>query len=67
MVQAPVEWLTLESLYCLQNGSEMGWLVDSEDSFIFVYDAEGRVQAFEQLESELPVPAFATDVKLMSN
>jgi Uma2 family endonuclease len=51
-------------LHCIQNGTEMGWLVDPEDSCIFVYDAEGRVQVFDQPEAELPVPTFATNVKL---
>jgi Uma2 family endonuclease len=51
-------------LHCIQNGTEMGWLLDPEDSCIFVYDAEGRVQAFEQADAELPVPTFAKTVKL---
>jgi Uma2 family endonuclease len=51
-------------LHCIQNGTEMGWLIDPEDSCIFVYDAEGRVQVFDQPEAELPVPTFATNVKL---
>jgi Uma2 family endonuclease len=51
-------------LQCLQHGTIMGWLIDPEDGCIFVYDAEGRVQLFDRLEAELPVPTFATIVKL---
>jgi Uma2 family endonuclease len=51
-------------LQCLQHGTVMGWLIDPEDGCIFVYDAEGRVQLCDRLEAELPVPTFATSVKL---
>jgi Uma2 family endonuclease len=51
-------------LHCLDNGTEMGWLVDPEESFIFVYRADKSVQGFEDVDMVLPVPAFAEAVQL---
>ena len=51
-------------LHCLDNGTEMGWLIDPEESFIFVYGADKSVQGFEDPEAVLPVPEFAEAVRL---
>jgi Uma2 family endonuclease len=51
-------------LHCLDNGTEMGWLLDPEASLIFVYRAEKSVQLFENSEAVLPVPKFAEAVQL---
>lgn len=48
----------------LDHGTAMGWLVDPEESFIFVYGADKSVQGFEAAEMVLPVPAFAEAVQL---
>ncbi len=42
----------------------MGWLLDAEESCIFVYDADKSVQVFEKLDMVLPVPEFAQKVRL---
>ena len=51
-------------LHCLDHGTEMGWLIDPEESFIFVYGADKSVQGFEESEAVLPVPGFAEAVRL---
>jgi len=51
-------------LYCLNNQTQMAWLIDPEEQSIFVYHSKQQIEVFDQLESEIPVPAFATDVKL---
>ena len=51
-------------LHCLDNGTEMGWLLDPEESSIFVYEADRSVQLFENEEAVLPVPEFAKVVQL---
>lgn len=51
-------------LHCLDNSTEMGWLLDPEESLIFVYGADKSVQLFENLEGVLPVPGFAEAVQL---
>ncbi|VXD24018.1 conserved hypothetical protein [Planktothrix serta PCC 8927] len=51
-------------LYCLNNQTQMAWLIDPEEQSIFVYHSKQQIEVFDQLESEIPVPLFATDVKL---
>ena len=51
-------------LHCIDNGTEMGWLIDPEESCIFVYGADKLVQVFEQTAMVLPVPEFAQGLHL---
>jgi Uma2 family endonuclease len=51
-------------LHCIDHGTEMGWLLDSEESCIFVYDAKGTVRVFNHVEAIVPVPTFAGTVQL---
>jgi len=51
-------------LHCLNNGTEMGWLLDPEESCIFIYREDPSVQVFEGAEVVLPVPEFAGEVRL---
>ncbi len=51
-------------LYCLDYGTKMGWLLDSEASCIFVYNTNKSVQIFEAPEMLVPVPEFAEAVQL---
>jgi Uma2 family endonuclease len=51
-------------LYCLDQGTEMGWLLDPDESLIFVYHADKSVQLWENREDMLPVPEFAKAVQL---
>ena len=58
--------VTKKLLHCLAHGSKMGWLIDPDEQTVFVYDVDFSVQVFDMDTSEktLPVPAFATGVKL---
>lgn len=51
-------------LHCLDYGTEMGWLLDLEESCLFVYDANKSVQGITNEDMILPVPVFAQTVKL---
>lgn len=52
-------------LHCIDNGTIMGWLIDPEESCIFVYDEAGTVKMFDQAEDQLPIPEeFAAAVQL---
>ena len=51
-------------LHCLNHDAEMGWLLDLEESCIFVYSGKNLVQVFEVAEMMLPVPEFAQAVSL---
>lgn len=50
--------------HCLNNGTEMGWLLDPEESLIFVYKANKSVELLDNVDVFLPVPDFAKAVQL---
>ncbi|MEM7062018.1 MAG: Uma2 family endonuclease [Cyanobacteria bacterium P01_B01_bin.77] len=51
-------------LHCLDNGTEMGWLIDPDELCVFVYDSDKLVQSFENTDATLPVPTFAQTIQL---
>jgi Uma2 family endonuclease len=51
-------------LHCLQHGTEMGWMLDPEESAIFVYEPNQTVRLFDQPQMILPVPGFASAIQL---
>lgn len=51
-------------LHCLDNGTEVGWLIDPAEKMILVYQPDRQVQVVDILEAELIVPEFARVVKL---
>jgi Uma2 family endonuclease len=59
-------------LHCLDNGTEVGWLIVGEASLkknlaektILVYQSDRQVQIVDLLEAELIVPEFARSIKL---
>ena len=46
-------------LHCLNNGTEVGWLIDPAEKMILVYQPDRQVQVVDLLEAELIVPEFA--------
>jgi Uma2 family endonuclease len=46
-------------LHCLDNGTEVGWLIDPAEKMILVYQPDRQVQVVDILEAELIVPEFA--------
>lgn len=51
-------------LHCLNNGTQMGWLIDPDDQTIFVYLPQQQPQVFEHPSQSLPVPPFAHPLTL---
>jgi Uma2 family endonuclease len=51
-------------LHCLENGTEVGWLIDPSEKMILVYQPDKQVKVVDILEAELIVPEFARSVKL---
>jgi Uma2 family endonuclease len=51
--------------FCLDQGTEMAWLIDPEDLSVLVYQAGRSPRAFVNLGDRLPVPDFAQGVALM--
>jgi Uma2 family endonuclease len=56
--------VTKNILHCLQNGTQMGWLIDPAERSIFVYAADRSTQVFDEEIDVLPVPEFAKDFQL---
>jgi Uma2 family endonuclease len=51
-------------LHCLDNGTKMGWMIDSEESGVFAYQPNQTPRFFDQPEMLLPVPEFAVGIEL---
>jgi Uma2 family endonuclease len=51
-------------LHCLQNGTEMGWLIDPQEQTIFVFRSQQPPSAFDEPEQTLLVPSFAHELTL---
>jgi Uma2 family endonuclease len=51
-------------LHCLDNGTEVGWLIDPAEKMILVYQPDRQVQVVDLLKAELIVPEFARSIKL---
>lgn len=58
--------ITKKILFCLQHGTQLGWLIDPAEQTVFVYASEHALQVFdiEAPNTLLPVPHFATNVHL---
>ena len=54
-------------LHCLDHDTEYGWLLDSNESCLFIYDKNKSVKVFENTELPLPVPVFTQTLKLSVN
>lgn len=56
--------VTKNILHCLKHGTLMGWLIDPEEKTIFVYRPGQEPEVFDEPEALLPVPPFASELKL---
>jgi Uma2 family endonuclease len=51
-------------LHCLQQGTQMGWLIDPAEECVTLYLPDYRIALFDEPAQVLPVPAFATEVQI---
>lgn len=51
-------------LYCLDHGTEMGWLLDPDEELLFVYFSDRTIAVFENKSDRLPMPSFAASFQL---
>ena len=51
-------------LYCLDKGTQIGWLIDPNDKSVFVYFSQQKPMFFEAKSDSLPVPDFANPFQL---
>ena len=56
--------VTKNILYCLEHGTQMGWLINPADRSVFVHTPNQSIQVFDEAIELLPVPAFAQDFAL---
>ena len=50
--------------HCLDNGTQLGWLIDPKEELVFVYFARQQPAFFEAADDILPVPDFAESFQL---
>lgn len=58
--------VTKKILFCLKQGTQLGWLIDPDEQTIFVHSPDRPLQVFDEQNQQepLPVPAFAQSVSL---
>lgn len=56
--------VTKNILYCLNNGTKMGWLIDPDEQTVFVYYPKQQIDVLDELDALLPVPSFANELQL---
>ncbi len=58
--------LTRKILHCLDQGCQMGWLINPDDCSVFAYPAKQQPSFYDMEDPDefLPVPEFARDFRL---
>ncbi len=56
--------VTKNILHCLKYETQMGWLIDPDEQSVFVYAPNQQLEVFEKSEDRLPVPSFASELRL---
>ncbi len=56
--------VTKNILHCLNYETQMGWLIDPDEQTVFVYRPKQQTEVFDEPEQELPVPSFASELRL---
>jgi len=56
--------VTKNILHCLQNGTQMGWLIDPREQTVFVYYPNQETKVFDRPDALISVPLFAIDLQL---
>lgn len=56
--------VTKTILHALNDGTEMGWLIDPSEQTVLIYRQPQTIEVFEEPEAMLPMPSFASQVNL---
>ncbi len=56
--------VTKNILHCLNYKTQMGWLIDPDEQMVLVYLPQQQTQVFDQPDEYLPVPFFASELRL---
>jgi Uma2 family endonuclease len=56
--------VTKNILHCLNDSTEMGWLIDPDERTVFVFQPKQQTLVFDLPKQQLPVPSFASELNL---
>ena len=56
--------VTMKILRCLENGTQMGWLIDPAMKCVFSYTPDSAPVSHVEADQVLPVPSFASKFSL---
>ncbi len=56
--------VTKNILHCLRHGTQMGWLIDTEEQTVFVYRPKQEPEVLDEPDELVPTPSFASDLQL---
>ncbi len=56
--------VTAKILHSLKQGSQLGWLIDPAERSVLVYPPKQQPELLEQPDDALPVPTFASKLRL---
>ena len=56
--------VTKKILHCLKYNTQIGWLIDPDEETVFVYLSQQQLEVFDEAEQLLPVPSFASELRL---
>ncbi|HEY9711568.1 MAG TPA: Uma2 family endonuclease [Oculatellaceae cyanobacterium] len=56
--------VTKKILHSFNHETQMGWLIDPNEQTIFTYQPKQQPEVFDELEDQLPVPSFASELRL---
>ena len=56
--------VTMKILRCLENGTQMGWLIDPAMKCVFSYTPDSAPVSHVEADQVLPVPSFASEFSL---
>lgn len=56
--------VTKNILHCLKYETQMGWLIDPKEQTVFIYSPQRLLEVFDELGDQLPVPSFASELRL---
>jgi Uma2 family endonuclease len=56
--------VTRNILHCLAHGTELGWLIDPEESCVLIYYPNQTPQFIDEPQMLLPVPSFGSSIEI---
>ncbi|NMF60918.1 Uma2 family endonuclease [Pseudanabaena yagii] len=56
--------VTKNILHCLKYGTQMGWLIFPHERTVFIYRPKQEIEVFDEPDSVIPVPLFASEIRL---